>query len=86
MAPGLGGWHMAWIYIIQKMNKTSNLSKIETKSLYDRLTEVLMAQLYTTRPTMDARYVIITLCNKYNEIDKLMKYNPKEFVENGGKI
>lgn len=86
MAPGLGGWHMAWIYIIQKMNKTSNLSKIETRNLYDRLTEVLAPQQYTARPTMDARYVITTLCNKYDEIDKLMRYNPKEFVENGGKI
>ena len=86
MAPGLGGWHMAWIYIIQKMNRVNKVSEAETKSLYDRLTEVLAPQLYTARPTMDARYAIITLCNKYNEIDKLMKCNPKEFVENGGKI
>lgn len=86
MASGLGGWYMAWIYITQKMNKTNNASKVETRSLYDRLIEVLAPQLYTARPTMDARYAIITLCNKYNEIDKLMKCNPKEFVENGGKI
>lgn len=86
MAPGLGGWYMAWIYITQKMNKTNKASKVETRSLYDRLIEVLAPQLYTARPTMDARYAIITLCNKYNEIDKLMKCNPKEFVENGGKI
>ena len=86
MAPGLGGWHMAWIYIIQKMNRINKVSEAETKSLYDRLTEVLAPQLYTARPTMDARYAIITLCNKYNEIDKLMKCNPKEFIENGGKI